>query len=222
MTCGATAIRCLTVRASYGPGQMVRRHPRLRFPGQRRVDGDVLVHFSVLQRAWPAQPARRRDGRMHRRAAGARPAGAQDHCRSTSATALPDAGPAGPCFGRARRPQGAWPMPRASLSRWRSNGSTASRAMASSTGPARARRARTSSSTWRRCAAEIDDLQPGQQLEARIAEGRKGLTAVELRERLIGRAVALAIAGVARRLPALRLQCRCARAARRPGSSKCR
>jgi CspA family cold shock protein len=30
--------------------------------------------------------------------------------------------------------------------------------------------------------SEIIDLQPGQQLEARIAEGRKGLTAVELRE----------------------------------------
>jgi CspA family cold shock protein len=30
--------------------------------------------------------------------------------------------------------------------------------------------------------SEIVDLQPGQQLEARIAEGRKGLTAVELRE----------------------------------------
>lgn len=30
--------------------------------------------------------------------------------------------------------------------------------------------------------SEIVDLQPGQRLEARIAEGRKGLTAVELRE----------------------------------------
>ena len=30
--------------------------------------------------------------------------------------------------------------------------------------------------------SQIVDLQPGQQLEARIAEGRKGLTAVELRE----------------------------------------
>jgi cold shock protein len=30
--------------------------------------------------------------------------------------------------------------------------------------------------------SEIADLQPGQQIEARIAEGRKGLTAVELRE----------------------------------------
>jgi CspA family cold shock protein len=30
--------------------------------------------------------------------------------------------------------------------------------------------------------AEIPDLQPGQRLEARIAEGRKGLTAVEVRE----------------------------------------
>ena len=30
--------------------------------------------------------------------------------------------------------------------------------------------------------SQIIDLQPGQQLEARIAEGRKGLTAVELRE----------------------------------------
>ena len=30
--------------------------------------------------------------------------------------------------------------------------------------------------------SEIIDLQPGQRLEARIAEGRKGLTAVELRE----------------------------------------
>jgi len=30
--------------------------------------------------------------------------------------------------------------------------------------------------------SDIVDLQPGQQLEARIAEGRKGLTAVELRE----------------------------------------
>jgi len=30
--------------------------------------------------------------------------------------------------------------------------------------------------------SEIVDLQPGQQIEARIAEGRKGLTAVELRE----------------------------------------
>ncbi len=30
--------------------------------------------------------------------------------------------------------------------------------------------------------SEILDLQPGQQLEARIAEGRKGLTAVDLRE----------------------------------------
>ena len=29
--------------------------------------------------------------------------------------------------------------------------------------------------------AEIVDLQPGDRLEARIAEGRKGLTAVELR-----------------------------------------
>ena len=29
--------------------------------------------------------------------------------------------------------------------------------------------------------AEIADLQPGDRLEARIAEGRKGLTAVELR-----------------------------------------
>ena len=30
--------------------------------------------------------------------------------------------------------------------------------------------------------SQIADLQPGQQIEARIAEGRKGLTAVELRE----------------------------------------
>ena len=30
--------------------------------------------------------------------------------------------------------------------------------------------------------SQIVDLQPGQQLEARIASGRKGLTAVELRE----------------------------------------
>jgi CspA family cold shock protein len=30
--------------------------------------------------------------------------------------------------------------------------------------------------------SEIIDLEPGQQLQARIAEGRKGLTAVELRE----------------------------------------
>jgi len=30
--------------------------------------------------------------------------------------------------------------------------------------------------------SQIIDLQPGQQLEARIAEGRKGLTAIELRE----------------------------------------
>ncbi|HKX36116.1 MAG TPA: cold shock domain-containing protein [Rhizorhapis sp.] len=30
--------------------------------------------------------------------------------------------------------------------------------------------------------SQVVDLQPGQQLEARIAEGRKGLTAVELRE----------------------------------------
>jgi cold shock protein len=30
--------------------------------------------------------------------------------------------------------------------------------------------------------SQIVDLQPGQQLEARIAEGRKGLTAIELRE----------------------------------------
>jgi CspA family cold shock protein len=30
--------------------------------------------------------------------------------------------------------------------------------------------------------SEIVDLQPGQQLQARIAEGRKGLTAIELRE----------------------------------------
>jgi CspA family cold shock protein len=30
--------------------------------------------------------------------------------------------------------------------------------------------------------SQIVDLQPGQSLEARIAEGRKGLTAVELRE----------------------------------------
>jgi len=30
--------------------------------------------------------------------------------------------------------------------------------------------------------SQIIDLQPGQQLEARIAEGRKGLTAIEIRE----------------------------------------
>jgi CspA family cold shock protein len=30
--------------------------------------------------------------------------------------------------------------------------------------------------------SQILDLQPGQKLEARIAEGRKGLTAIELRE----------------------------------------
>ena len=30
-------------------------------------------------------------------------------------------------------------------------------------------------------AAGIPDLQPGDQLEARVAEGRKGLTAIELR-----------------------------------------
>jgi CspA family cold shock protein len=29
--------------------------------------------------------------------------------------------------------------------------------------------------------SQLGDLQPGQHLEARIAEGRKGLTAVELR-----------------------------------------
>ena len=40
-------------------GQMVRRHPRLRFPGQRRVRWRRAGPFQRAARAWPAQPARR-------------------------------------------------------------------------------------------------------------------------------------------------------------------
>ena len=48
--------------------------------------------------------------------------------------------------------------------------------------PEREAKPRISSSTWRRCARrEIADLEPEQRLEARIAEGKKGLTAVEVR-----------------------------------------
>ena len=54
--------------------------------------------------------------------------------------------------------------------------------------------------------AGIIDLQPGQRLEARIAEGRKGLTAVELRADLIGRAAGLGLMCRAGRLPALGVQ----------------
>ena len=53
--------------------------------------------------------------------------------------------------------------------------------------------------------AQIADLQPGQRLEARIAEGRKGLTAVELREpleRSPGLAALVASAARAGRVPA--------------------
>ena len=143
------------------------------------LDGDVLLHFSVLR-----EHGRRSvpEGALIEVRAGAARARA---CRRKQVMSIDLTRP---CLRRPRRPfrrangPTARRLPRRpeSSSRWRSNGSIASRAMASSIAAASRR---TCSCTWRRSrVADLGELQPGQQLEARIAPSAKGLTAVELRE----------------------------------------
>ena len=144
------------------------------------IDGDVLLHFSVLRehgrRSVPegtiieCVPVRLERGLQAKRVLSIDP---PRPCRSSRAR---------PCHRANARTARRLRIRPARSSRWRSNGSTAFAAMVSSSGRTN-RAARTCSCTWKRCASRIcPSCSRARWLEARIAPSAKGLTAVELRE----------------------------------------
>ena len=175
------SFRSARTAAGHRPREMVRRHPRLRLPRQRRARRRRPAPFQRPSRAWPPERSRRRDRSnacRSRRSAGCR----RKKVLSIDLSAALPQQPRSSMSSRANGPTARrLPTRPASSSRWRSNGSIACAAMASSSGRTIGRRGRVRPHGDGAAVAHLGELQPGQTLEARIAPSGKGLTAVELR-----------------------------------------
>ena len=148
-----------------------------------QVDGRHPDPFLGAQGAWPAQPARRREHHRHRRK---QERGYQARSITTIdlSTALPIV--PRPAQGeRSRSDRSALAEEAGEYEPVEVKWFNRVKGYGFLVAPGRPRPSRRIfSSTWRRCARRrFVDLEPEQRLEARIAAGKKGLTAVELRRR---------------------------------------